>query len=223
MVSSYLRVGILLTFLSGFCLGAEERAPQQDPIGALIQQAIQGRQQTARKPIEVAQAPLSRLYPMYEAVARNMVRALLAHHRRLLQQPRSDVEEMLRAVLAQAAYESGNFQSGLAILACNYWGMKDRPEIQYDRILYRGEYYEKFADMYQGCCGYTQFLLRAPYAGLERHLSDKRDFLAFLTQHGWCPKPTYVEETLKVYEGNRTEIDRAARVAVDELAAAIKR
>jgi hypothetical protein len=189
----------------------------------LIRQIQQPREPSAAASAQAAQARLGPLTATYEFLARNLVRAAARTHRALLQQPRERVEEMLRAMLAQAAYESDRFRSQLAVEANNFWGMKDRPDVRADRIFYKGEYYERFPNMFEGCCGYFQCLKRPHYAGLERHLGDKRDFLDYLAKCGWCPKKTYADEAAEVYRADQAEIDRAARLAVEELIAAARR
>ena len=160
---------------------------------------------------------------LYEAMARYLTRAAAKYYPELYKQPRSHFEEMLRAMLGQAAYESGHFRSALAVESYNFWGMKDRDDVPAGRTLYKGEYYEKFSSMYAGCCGYMIALSRPYYSDAVRFTSDKKSFLKYIARSGWCPDRNYAAAAIEAYEADRAEIDRAVQVAVDEIVAHSKK
>ena len=209
---------------------ADPQSDTDDPIAALIR-----RLRGDKVDVKPAPSPLPTAVPFlmstavdpldktYELMARNLWRAAARHNMDLLRQTRANVEEMLRAMLIQASYETGRFRSRLAVKACNYWGMKDRDDVGQERIHYKGEYYERFASMYAGCAGYIQALNRPRYQDVANHSHNKKEFLAALAASGWCPKKTYVDEALKIYEADQRAIDRAVKVAVDELVEASRR
>ncbi len=195
-----------------------------DPIAAIIRQAMARQDapsQFAAPTHGMRSSPAaSSLEQTFAQLASELLRAAHIENPALLRQPTEHIEEMLRAMLTQAAYETGNFESALSKEAMNYWGMKDRDDIPAGRIFYKGEYYERFATMLDGCRGYIIALRRPRYSAVAAHCADKADFLRYVSESGWCPKKTYVNEALACYRANQAAIDRAAALACAGLASA---
>jgi hypothetical protein len=188
----------------------------------ILRQRMQSAHAEEAQAVELRPAP-DNPGAIYEMMARNLTRAAAKYNPELYKQPRSRFEEMLRAMLAQAAYESGCFRSALAVDCYNFWGMKDRADVPAGRVLYKGEYYEKFSSMYAGCCGYMIALKRSHYAEAIRYTSDKKAFLKYIAMSGWCPEKNYAAAAVAAYEADKDKIDRAARIAVEEIMAVSSR
>lgn len=230
-----MRKPISLIILAACVVLAAAWAPAQDAaedvIGDLIREIKSARDTESQQDAEVARATLPQspasahsrqeaidpLAKSYENMARCLARAALVKRRDLFTQGRASIEEFLRGCLAQAAYETGRFKSGLSLQACNYWGMKDRGDVGSSYISYKGDKYEKFGSMYEGCLGYIEFISRDRYAGFEAHLDSKRGYIAHIADSGWCPDGDYVDATMGVYDTDKAEIDRAVKIATDEL------
>jgi len=196
-------------------------------VGSRTRNSSQRRQSqtaaTKREPVVPLRPAPENLDKIYELMARNLTRAAAKYYPELYKQTTSRFEEMLRAMLAQAAYESGHFRSALAVDGLNFWGMKDRKDVPTQQILYKGEYYEKFSSMYASCCGYIIALRRPYYADAIRYTSDKKAFLNYIAKSGWCPDRNYATAAIEAYKADKEEIDRAARIAVDEIMNAPKK
>lgn len=217
----------ILIGAASICNAAYDSAQDPDVIGGLIQQIQQEKaakanaevanvQTTLRIPSQTS-AKADTLSTTYHQMARCLVRAALVTRRDMFRQPRKNIEEFLRGALTQASFETGRFSSRLATHACNYWGMKDRMDVGADKIAYKNEDYERFPNMYEGCLGYMKAICRERYAGFEQRISNKEDFLRHISRSGWCPDGDYVQQAMSVYEADQEKIDRAVKLATDEI------
>ncbi len=201
-----------------------------DAIGGLIRDLRTKQNTQAQQPVVVAKVSLSPAKPSvsnanadadlaarYSSFARAMIRAAWVSRPDIFQQGRARVEEFLKGVVTQASFETGRFSSGLAREACNFWGMKDRSDVGADKMFYKGEYYEKFQSVYEGCVGYMKVICRDRYRGFEQCMADKRAYIAHLAKSGWCPDSDYVDQAMSVYDGDKQLIDQAVTSAAEEL------